>query len=60
MRYYFESLFNENLTFILGWEIFVFMMLLFFISIVIRLQRLEKKQDILNETLNMFLDKYEE
>ena len=45
MRYYFQSLFNDNLTFILGWEAFVLMMLLMFISIIIRLHRIERSQD---------------
>jgi hypothetical protein len=45
IRHYWESLFNDNLTFILGWEAFVFMMLLFFISIVVRLARIERKLD---------------
>ena len=54
MRYYFQSLFNDNLTFILGWEAFVLMMLLMFISIIIRLHRIERSQnefqtDLLNE-----------
>lgn len=45
MRYYFESLFNENLTFVLGWEAFVLFMLLMFISIIFRLNRVESKID---------------
>ena len=45
MRYYFQSLFNDNLTFILGWEAFVLMMLLMFISIILRLNRIERSQD---------------
>lgn len=45
MRYYFESLFNENLTFVLGWEAFVLFMLLMFISIIFRLSRVESKID---------------
>jgi hypothetical protein len=54
MRYYFQSLFNDNLTFILGWEAFVLMMLLMFISIILRLNRMENSQnefqtDLLNE-----------
>ena len=44
MKYYFEALFNEDLTFVLGWEAFVLFMLLMFISIIIRLNRIEKKQ----------------
>tara|TARA_R110002020_G_scaffold37537_6_gene113335 strand:+ start:765 stop:923 length:159 start_codon:yes stop_codon:yes gene_type:complete len=49
IKYYWESLFNENLTFILGFEAVVFMFLLFFVSIVIRLHRMEKKIDDINE-----------
>ena len=45
MRYYFQSLFNDDLTFILGWEAFVLMMLLMFISIILRLNRIERSQD---------------
>lgn len=45
MKYYFESLFNENLTFVLGWEAFVLFMLLMFISIIFRLSRVESKID---------------
>jgi len=45
MKYYFQSLFNDDLTFILGWEAFVLMMLLMFISIILRLNRIERSQD---------------
>ena len=52
--WYFESLFNESLAFVFGWEAFVFFMLLFFISIVIRLNRLENKVDtIISELSDM-------
>ena len=51
MRHYFESLFNENLTFVLGWEAFVFFMLCMFISIVYRLSRIERKQDEIQQSL---------
>lgn len=43
MKHYFQSLFNENLTFVLGWEAFVLFMLLMFISIIVRLNRIESK-----------------
>ena len=56
MKHYFESLFNDNLTFVLGWEAFVFFMLLFFISIVIRLNRLENKVDTVQETIMEIYD----
>jgi len=45
MKHYFQSLFNDDLTFILGWEAFVLMMLMMFISIIIRLSRIERSQD---------------
>ena len=54
IKHYFNSLFNEDLTFILGWEAFVFFMLLMFISIIIRLNRIEKKID------NMYTELIEE
>ena len=61
MKHYFEALFNENLTFVLGWEAFVFFMLLFFVSIVFRLNRIEKKIDKystdLSETLEELWEK---
>ena len=41
IKHYFNSLFNEDLTFILGWEAFVFFMLLMFISIIIRLKKID-------------------
>ncbi len=37
MKHYFNSLFNDNLTFILGWEIFVFLTTCFFLLIILRL-----------------------
>ena len=45
MKHYFQSLFNENLTFVLGWEAFVLFMLLMFVSIIWRLHRIENKTD---------------
>ena len=56
MKHYFESLFNENLTFVLGWEAFVLFMLLFFVSIVFRLNRIEKKVDEHNINLTEILE----
>ena len=52
MRYYFESLFNEELTFIFGWEAFVFFMLCMFISIIVRLHRIEKQ---VNEIIKILI-----
>jgi len=43
MKHYFDSLFNDNLSFILGWEAFVLFILLFFISIAYRLNSIEVK-----------------
>jgi hypothetical protein len=59
MKHYFESLFNENLTFVLGWEAFVFFMLCMFVSIVYRLSRLENKIDTLNELSHHIIDEVE-
>ena len=56
MKHYFEALFNENLTFVLGWEAFVFFMLLFFVSIVLRLNRIEKKVDECSANLTETLE----
>ncbi len=56
MKHYFEALFNENLTFVLGWEAFVFFMLLFFVSIVFRLNRIEKKVDECSTNLTETLE----
>ena len=56
MKYYFESLFNENLTFVLGWEAFVLFMLLMFISIIFRLSRVEKKVDLIQSYLDSILE----
>ncbi len=44
MKYYIEAIFTQE-PFVLAWEAFVFMMLLMFISIIIRLHRLETKFD---------------
>ena len=56
MKHYFESLFNENLTFVLGWEAFVLFMLLMFISIIFRLSRVEKKIDLIQSYLDSILE----
>ena len=64
MKHYFESLFNENLTFVLGWEAFVLFMLLMFISIIVRLNRIESKveeyQTMYHELLQEIHDIMEE
>lgn len=44
MKYYIEAIFTEE-PFVLAWEIFVFFMLLMFISIIWRLHRIENKVD---------------
>jgi len=56
MKHYFESLFNENLTFVLGWEAFVLFMLLMFISIIVRMNRVEKKVDLIQSYLDSILE----
>jgi len=43
MRHYFNSLFNDNLTFILGWEMFVFLTTCFFLLIILRLVTILKE-----------------
>ena len=56
MKHYFQSLFNENLTFVLGWEAFVLFMLLMFVSIIFRLNRVEKKVDLIQSYLDSILE----
>ena len=58
MKYYFESLFNDNLAFILGWEAYVLFTLLFFISIAYRLNRIEKSLGELKEYILEIFDEY--
>ena len=60
MKHYFESLFNDNLTFGLGWEAFVLFMLLMFVSIILRLNRIEKKVDKHQGIYNDLLREIEE
>lgn len=60
MKHYFESLFNDNLTFVLGWEAFVLFMLLMFVSIILRLNRIEKKVDKHQGIYNDLLREIEE
>ena len=59
MKHYFESLFNENLTFVLGWEAFVLFMLLMFVSIIFRLNRIEKKVDVMQDYIGSILEELE-
>jgi len=59
MKHYFESLFNENLTFVLGWEAFVLFMLLMFISSIVRLNRIEKKANVMQSYLDDILEELE-
>ena len=59
MKHYFQSLFNENLTFVLGWEAFVLFMLLMFISIIVRLNRIEKKANVMQSYLDDILEELE-
>jgi hypothetical protein len=60
MKHYFESLFNENLTFVLGWEAFVLFMLLMFISIIFRLARIEKQIDEIHHNFMVIVDELDE
>jgi hypothetical protein len=59
MKHYFQSLFNENLTFVLGWEAFVLFMLLMFISIIVRLNRIEKKTNVMQSYLDDIIEELE-
>jgi hypothetical protein len=43
MWYYFKSIMENTVPFLLAWEAYVFFMLIFFLSIVIRLNRMENK-----------------
>jgi len=43
MYHYFESIMQNTVPFLLAWEAYVFFILLFFLSIVIRLNRMENK-----------------
>jgi len=49
MKHYWESMMENTVPFLLAWEAYVFFMLLFFISIVYRLSRIEKKLTELGE-----------
>ena len=44
MKHYIEAMFEQE-PFVFAWEMFVFFMLLMFISIIFRLARIEKKVD---------------
>ena len=43
MKHYFDAMMENTVPFLLAWEAYVFFMLIFFISIVYRLARIEKK-----------------
>ena len=45
MSFYFQSIMENTVPFLLAWEAYVFFMLCFFLSIVIRLHRIEYKLD---------------
>jgi hypothetical protein len=45
IKHYFEALLENTAPFMLAWEAYVLFMLLFFISIVWRLNRIENKID---------------
>ena len=43
MQFYFESMMENTVPFLLAWEAYVFFMLIFFLSITVRLNRIEYK-----------------
>tara|TARA_X000001382_G_scaffold24595_1_gene15297 strand:+ start:1655 stop:1843 length:189 start_codon:yes stop_codon:yes gene_type:complete len=43
MKHYWEAMMENTVPFLLAWEAYVFFMLVFFISIVYRLSRIESK-----------------
>ena len=45
MQFYFESMMENTVPFLLAWEAYVFFMLIFFLSITVRLNRIEYKID---------------
>jgi len=47
MRHYWESLFNENLTFILGWEAFVFLVTLMWLLDRYDMRKIKKDINII-------------
>ena len=47
MKHYWESLFNENLTFILGWEIFVFLITLMWLLDRYDMRKIKKDINII-------------
>ena len=46
MKFYWEAIFEQE-PMVVAWELFVFFMLLMFISIIFRLARLERNQQII-------------
>ena len=55
-KHYWESMLENTAPFMLAWEAYVFFMLCFFISIVIRLNRIENKIIKLVEEYSDLLD----
>tara|TARA_Y100001938_G_C7730212_1_gene254232 strand:+ start:313 stop:486 length:174 start_codon:yes stop_codon:yes gene_type:complete len=47
MKHYWESLFNENLTFILGWEAFVFLITLMWLLDRYDMRKIKKDINII-------------
>jgi|TARA_R100000388_G_scaffold87906_1_gene67996 hypothetical protein len=43
IKHYWDAMMENTVPFLLAWEAYVFFMLIFFISIVYRLARIEKK-----------------
>ena len=50
LKYYWEAMITQE-PFVLAWEAFVLFMLLMFISIIVRLARIETKQDEIQQSL---------
>ena len=47
LPFYFETMMENTVPFLLAWEAYVFFMLIFFLSITIRLNRIENKIDLM-------------
>jgi|TARA_R100000750_G_C2281260_1_gene71305 TM2 domain-containing membrane protein YozV len=56
IKHYWESMIENTAPFMLAWEAYVFFMLCFFISIVIRLNRIENKINKIVEEYRELLD----
>mgnify|MGYP003639601611 FL=1 len=59
MKYYIQAIFEQE-PLVVAWELFVFFMLCMFVSIIFRLDRIEKKIDGLIFLKKMYYKYYEE